>query len=75
MGAAEKRFRAMSTANHWRRDYDRIVAELISKGAATIDGLCAVTGLLRDEISEITDRLCRRGVIDRDQSQRDTFTA
>jgi hypothetical protein len=62
-------------ANHWRRDYDRIVAELIGKGATTIDDLCAITGLMKDEIADVADRLCRRGLIERDQHKRDAFTA
>jgi hypothetical protein len=62
-------------ANHWRRDYDRIVAELIGNGAATIDDLCAATGLLRDEIADVADRLCRRGLIERDLIQPDAFHA
>jgi hypothetical protein len=65
----------MSNANHWRQDYDRIVAELIGKGVTTIDGLCAITGLLRDEIADVADRLCRRGLIARDRERRDTFSA
>jgi hypothetical protein len=62
-------------ANHWRRDYDRIVAELVTKGATTIDDLCAATGLLRDEIADVADRLCRRGFIRRDQRRPDAFHA
>jgi hypothetical protein len=66
----------MSTANHWRRDYDRIVATIItSTPGVTLAELCRSTGLLSDEISDVTDRLLARGVIERDQHRRDAFTA
>jgi hypothetical protein len=58
---------------NWRDDYELIVADLVTKGATTINDLCGITGLLRDEVSEFTDRLCRRGLIKRDQERRDTF--
>jgi hypothetical protein len=48
----------MSTANHWRRDYDRIVQTIItSSRGITVAELCRSTGLLSDEISDVTDRL------------------
>jgi hypothetical protein len=66
----------MSTANHWRRDYDRIVATLItSSPGVTVAELCRSTGLLSDEIADVTDRLLARGTIERDRRQPDAFTA
>jgi hypothetical protein len=66
----------MSTANHWRLDYDRIVATIItSSPGVTVAELCRSTGLLSDEISDICDRLIERGTIERDSHQPDAFTA
>jgi predicted transcriptional regulator len=63
-------------ANHWRRDYDRIVSQIItSSRGVTVTELCRSTGLLSDEISDVTDRLLARGVIERDVREPDTFTA
>lgn len=60
---------------NWRDDYELIVADLVTKGVTTLTDLCGITGLLRDEVSEFTDQLCRRGLIKRDPRRRDAFTA
>jgi hypothetical protein len=66
----------MSTATHWRRDYDAIVATIItSSPGVTVAELCRLTGMLSDEVTDIADRLLARGVIERDQDRRDTFNA